>query len=183
MRRQELTHAIGPCFPRGAFVLLEFYALCVWLVACGPGPSHVKQGPRITSYAHLHDIGIALRDYRDENGLLPTRLSDLVPQYIPTGQVAIFYETNTAVRQQPLPPDWKINPARIDEFSSYTYLATNSARGILAFEKTSIWVPSVSDGSKVAVLFSDFHVQLISSGELLRKLGQLQRADQSEPRK
>jgi hypothetical protein len=122
--------------------------------------------PRISSYSNLHRIGVALRDYRDDHGMLPQHLSDLVPQYISTNQLGIFYTTNAFARPGPIPPDWASNPTRIDQFSSYVYLGTNSQCDVVAFERTNLWITTTAHSNEVAVLFVDFHVQYVSCSGL-----------------
>jgi hypothetical protein len=145
-------------------------AVSVLLAGCGRSPSRVINDPRIASCSHLSEVGAAIRDYQDEHGEFPARLSDLVPLYISSNQMVIFYETNGVARQQYIPSDWRVNPARIDEYSSYVYLGTNGASGILAFERTNLWEPRASYVGKVAVLFSDFRVDFVPIVDLQDEL-------------
>jgi hypothetical protein len=139
------------------------------LTGCDLSP-RAEHGPRITSYDHLYEVGLAIRDYKHQHGALPPRLSDLVPAYIPTNQIAIFYVTNKSTQRQALPQDWKENPAQIDQCSSYVYLGTNGVAGIVAYEKTNLWKSNATYPGKVAVLFSDFHVQYVPITELQNQL-------------
>lgn len=141
--------------------LLLFVAVIVGVLQQVFPRSRIYHGPRIMSYTHLHEIGIALRDYKLQYGHLPAELSNLVPEFIPTNQLAIFYVPNQYARQEIHLPDWDTNPLRVDEFSAYVYLGTNDNRNILAFEKTNLWKSSVSYPDKVAALFSDFHVEYV----------------------
>ncbi len=147
-----------PLFKRTIQALLLVLAGTVILVSCH---STLKHGPRITSYAHLHTIGTAIRDYTDDHGARPKQLSDLVPRYIPLDQIGIFYVTSKEARNPSVPSDWASNPSRINQYSSYVYLGTNSVRDILAFERPDLWKPSADHAPEVAVLFSDYHVQYI----------------------
>ncbi|MBU6410226.1 MAG: hypothetical protein KGR98_07550 [Verrucomicrobia bacterium] len=113
---------------------------------------------------------MAIRDYKHQHGELPPRLSDLVPAYIPTNHIALFYVTNESAQQQVLPPDWKENPAQIDQYSSYVYLGTNGVADIVAYEKTNLWKSTATEADKVAVLFSDFHVQYVPIADLQKQI-------------
>jgi hypothetical protein len=150
-------------FQRSIQALLLVLAGTAILVGCH---STLKQGPRITSYAHLHTIGTAIRDYTDDHRARPQQLSDLVPRYIPLDQIGIFYVTSKKAHNTSVPPDWASNPSRISQYSSYVYLGTNSVHDILAFEKTDLWKPSAAHEGEVAVLFTDFHVQYFPTQKL-----------------
>jgi hypothetical protein len=132
----------------------------------GCSPSEVKTGARITSYSNLYEIGLAIRQFKDENGALPMHLSDIVPRNIPLNKIGIFYVTNKFAYQQVLPSDWSVNPRRIDVYSSYNYVGTSNINGIIAFEKSNLWRPSTVNADKVAVLFSDFHVEYVSIAKM-----------------
>jgi hypothetical protein len=133
---------------------------------CDVSPSRSVPGPRITSYGHLAEIGRALRDYKEEHGDLPPRLSDLVPDQIPLDQIPLFYVKAKAAQDLALPPDWARNPKRIDQYSAYAYLGTNNVRGIIAFEKTNVWKATAPHAGQLAVLFSDFHVQYVRVADI-----------------
>ena len=45
---------------------------------CDVSP-RAAHGPRTTSYAQLYEVGLAIRDYRNQRGELPSHFSDLVP--------------------------------------------------------------------------------------------------------
>lgn len=147
-------------------IYLPLLFVAASLLTCSCNPSHVSTGPRITSTAHLHTIGVALRDYKDEHGRLPERFSDLVPDYITSSNMAIFYITNELTKQQGVPSNWNVDSAVIDEHSSYVYLGTNDMHGIIAFEKTNLWKTTATHAHTVAALFSDFHVQDVSIAQL-----------------
>jgi len=140
----------------GAFTLIT---------GCDLSPRAVN-GPRITSCGQLYEVGLAIRSYQHQHGELPPRLSNLVPGYISTSHIAIFYVTNNFVQQQVLPSDWKENPTQIDQCSSYVYLGTSGMQGIIAYEKTNLWKSTATYPDKVAVLFSDFHVQYVPIAKL-----------------
>ena len=141
----------------------------VFLVGCSP--SHVKTGPRITSYSNLYKIGLAIRDYKNEHAELPARLSDIVPQNVSLSEIGMFYVTNQFTVDQMMPSDWEFNPRQIDVYSSYNYVGTNNINGIIAFEKTNLWKATVANAGEVAVLFSDFHVQYVSIVEVQELIG------------
>ena len=152
-----------PLFTRTMQAFLLALAGTVILFGCD---STNKNGPRITSYAHLHEIGTAIRDYTGDHGARPQQLSDLVPRYIQLDQIGIFYVTSDKARNPSVPTDWASNPTRLNQYSSYVYLGTNSVRDILAFERPDLWKPSAERALEVAVLFSDYHVQYISRVKL-----------------
>ena len=106
------------------------------------------------------------------------RLSEVVPRYIPLSQIDIFYVTNTLASNQTLPQDWKSDPNQIDEHSSYCYVGTNNTHGIIAFERTNLWKATIANADKVAVLFSDFHVQYISVIKVQELIRQANSQDQ-----
>jgi len=131
----------------------------------------VRSGPRITSYANLYKIGLAIRQYKFDNGALPMRLSEIVPRNIPLNQIDIFYVTNKLASNQVLPQDWNSDPNQIDINSSYCYVGTNNINGIIAFERINLWKPTTANADKLAVLFSDFHVQYISIAKVQELIG------------
>lgn len=145
------------------FVGLVFGGTLLIMFGCG---SRTVQGPRITSKANLHRIGTAIRDYADDHGSRPQKLSDLVPRYIPLDQIGMFYVTNNDAQNPSVPTDWASNSSRIGRFSSYVYLGTNSVKDILAFERPNLWKPSAAHSLEVSVLFSDYHVQYIQRVKL-----------------
>ncbi len=146
-----------------------------FIVACAlreidwvrPRTSH---GPRITSFSHLHQIGMAISDYAQDHGDRPEKLSSLVPRYVPLDQISIFYVKSRDAQNQPLPADWATNPAEIDLYSSYAYLGTKSIYGIFAFEKTNLWKSSAPRSDKVAALYTDYHVEEFSKVKLCEML-------------
>ena len=139
------------------------------ITACSP--SRVRNGPRITSYANLYKIGLAIRQYKFDNGALPVRLSQIIPRNIPLDQIDIFYVTNQLASNQTLPQNWNRDPNQIDINASYCYIGTNNAHGVIAFERTNLWKPATANADKLAVLFSDFHVQYISIAEVQELIG------------
>ena len=145
------------------FIAMVFIVF-VFLAGCSPSP--VASGPRITSYSNLYKIGLAIRQYKLENGALPMRLSDIVPRNMPLNQIGTFYMTNNFAAEQVLPLDWKDNPSQIDVYSSYDYVGRSNMDGVIAFEKPNLWKPTAPNADKLAVLFSDFHVQYIATIEL-----------------
>jgi hypothetical protein len=138
-------------------------AAFILVVSCD---SRGAKAPRFTSFSNLYSIGVAISRYKYDHGQLPQELSELLPEYIPYGQIAVFYVTNNEVQNPSVPADWASNPSRIDQLSSYVYLGTNNVHGILAFEKTDLWKPGISRESEVAVLFVDFHVEYFSIQKL-----------------
>jgi len=157
----------GPCLRSFIVGFLAVPAL-VLMTGCD---SQANNGQRITSYANLYKIGLAIRSYADEKGARPPQLSNLVPQYVHLDQIGIFYVTNNYARKPDLPPDWASNPSRIDQYSSYVYLSTNNEHGVLAYEKTDLWKPNAPNPGESAVLFTDFHVQSLPILKLLEMLG------------
>jgi hypothetical protein len=151
-------------------LLAGFLVSSVFVVLIGCD-SRTKNGPRFTSYANLHKIGLAIRDYTDDNGGRPQHLSNLVPRYIPLDQIRIFYVNDGNATNRSVPPDWASNPSRIDQYASYVYLGTNSEQGVLAYEKMDLWKTNASFPGKVAVLFTDFHVQLLPTLQLQELTG------------
>ena len=133
-----------------------------FLILSGCNPSKAVNGPRIRSVAQLHTIGVAIRDYKDDNLTFPNRLSDLVPTQIAFSRIEVFYVTNEFTQQQIQPVGWNTNAALIDQFSSYSYLGTNGSNGIIAHERTNLWRPTATYPDQVAVLFEDFHVEYVS---------------------
>jgi hypothetical protein len=119
----------------------------------------------------LYKIGLAIRQYEFDNGVLPARLSEIVPRNIPFDQINIFYVTNQLASNQTLPQNWNRDPSQIDINSSYCYIGTNNANGIMAFERTNLWKSTTANADKLAVLFSDFHVQYISIAEVRELIG------------
>ena len=156
------------CWTSHALVVFAIFAV---VSGCKESPSRAVTGPRITSYDHLYHIGIAVRDYKNEHGQLPLQLSDLVPHNILSNQLALFYVNGRGTRDQFLPSDWNINPKQIDRYSAYVYLGTNSGQGIIAFEKTNLWKSTTAQAGKLAVLFSDFHVQYVPIGKVFEVIG------------
>src|SRR5262249_29003754 len=136
------------------FLLLGAVALLASLTACDP-----DRPPRFTSYSNLHAVGLALRNYTNDHGQLPQRLSDLVPDYIPQDRMDTFYIANKYVQRRSKPSDWASNRFQIDRLSSYRYIGTNSPNEIIAFEKPGLWKPSAPLPEQLAVLYKDFHVQ------------------------
>jgi hypothetical protein len=145
-------------------------AVALYIVLTDVGP-RVSHGPRIKSWGNLSKIGLAIRDYAKANGSPPGRLSDLVPGYVTSNQIGIFYVTNFSANEVPIPADWPSNALRIDDWGAYFYLGTNTQSGVLAFERTNLWKPRGPYQGKVAVLFSDFHVQEIEISNLQELLG------------
>jgi hypothetical protein len=125
----------------------------------------IRNGPRLASIAQLRGIGAALRSYQTDHGAFPAHLSDLVPKYVTLDHLAVFYVRNNSV-QLSAPPDWSINPQKIDEYSAYAYVGTNGGSSIIAFEKTNLWNAGVIDAGNVAALFADFHVEPVSVAKL-----------------
>ena len=141
-------------------------AAVIALVFSAGCDSRHSTAPRFTSYSNLYSIGIAISKYEHDHQKPPQGLADLVPQYIPFDQIGVFYVTNKYVANPSKPSDWASNASRLDAFSSYTYLGTNSTGGVLAFEKLDLWKPENPQDGKLAVLFADLHVEYVSSVKL-----------------
>jgi len=131
------------------------------LALVGCEPSKAVDGPRIRSYGQLYAIGIAIRDYKEEHSQLPDKLSHLVPVSIGFSDVGLFYVTNKLANHLSLPAGWETNSSIIDEYSAYIYVGRTNSRGVIAFERTNLWQPAAAYPGKVAVLFSDFHVEYV----------------------
>ena len=138
---------------------------CVAITAC-----RSQKPARFTSYANLYEIGHAIANYSHDHRGIPQSLSELVPDYVPFDRIGIFYATNKYVRRPVLPSDWTSNPTRIDQFSSYHYLGTNSVDGIICFERLDLWKPSAPLSNEVAVLYQDFRVQYFPSDKLHKRV-------------
>ena len=158
-----------------AFVICAVFAFA-FITACSP--SQVRTGPRTTSYANLYRIGLAIRQYKFDNGALPMHLSEIVPRNIPLNEIDIFYVTNKLASNQMLPENWNSDPKQIDVSSSYCYIGTNNTRGVIAFERTNLWKPATANADKLAVLFSDFHVEYISTVKVQELIGRTNGQDQ-----
>lgn len=130
------------------------------LASCSPSPSPARTGPRITSYAKLHDLGVLLRDYKQANGKFPDALATLVPSYIGSNDVHRFIPPPEFVQQS------IHSNASPTMFPAFAYLGQNNAAGVVAYEVTNLWKNTVEKSDSVAVLFSDFHVQYLSIIEL-----------------
>ena len=128
-----------------------------------------EKHPRFTSTSHLYKIGLAIRGYGHDYGIVPERLSDLLPHYISTNDLEVFYVTSTSARQEEKPADWRTNPRRVDQFASYVYLGRSNVHEVLAFEKPGLWKSTVDHSSDVAVLFTDYNVHDVP----LKKLAEL----------
>jgi hypothetical protein len=128
---------------------------------CSPQLPRGINGPRITSIANLHDIGLALRDYQEDHGSFPPAFSSLVPHYVKATDLEKFYVTNGFSQLELPPSDWRSNPKWIDTRSAYTYLGVAGAGDVIAFEKTNLWKTGVTDTGKVAVLYSDGRVVMV----------------------
>jgi hypothetical protein len=153
---------------RARLYILELVLVGFAIAGC----NRIAQGPRITSYSHLYQIGLAIRDFRDRRGALPSHLSELVPDFISSNQMAVFYVPEKFTEQRIVPSDWESNPSQIGQYSAYTYLGTNGQNGIIAFERTNLWETTVDNPDKVAVLFDDFHVQDVAIVELRQQIHQ-----------
>ena len=140
------------------------------VLAASCGPPHGINGPRVISFAHLHDIGVAIERYRQNHGEWPPTLSALVPEYISVSRLSVFYVTNETASRA-VPSDWMNNPARVDEFSAYVYLGSKGPQGIAAFERTNLWKwsPPHLQG-RVAVLHPDGSVQMMRLEDLQKFL-------------
>ncbi len=146
-------------------IIRDVLLILVFTVMVGCG-SHTASGPRFISFGSLANIGMAIRDYANDHGTLPQKLSDLVPRYITADQIGIFYVRNEYVKNSLLPSDWAFNPNRIDEFSSYVYLGSNGVHDILAFERADLWKTNAPHSGELAALFKDFHVEDVPKEKL-----------------
>ena len=132
-------------------------------------------GPRIDSMANLQKIGLALRDYHSEhNGNFPDRFSDLIPRYISSTNLSIFFVTpHRKNKTSTLSEKLASNPQLVDVHSSYVYLGTLDIEGgILAVEKPNLWESNNESwmSGRCAALFDDYHVDFVAIPELKKRL-------------
>ena len=144
------------------FVVVAVCSVAFMAVEFLPLRSRISHGPRITSMENLYTIGLARLHYQSDQGCFPARLSDLVPRYIFTNQLEIFYVPAQFTQHLIIPVGCKTNAKAIDEYSAYVYLGTNGAHDVVAFERTNLWTSTVERPDEVAVLFTDGHIQYLS---------------------
>lgn len=125
---------------------------------CG---SHVKSSPRLESFQQLMTIGLAIRDFTNDNAVFPKDFTCLVPQYIPLEQLGVFFAPTGSVPSRAAVLDWSTNVALLTEYSSYIYVGTNMAHDLLAYERPGLWQAGSGFTGRLAVLYKDFHVQML----------------------
>lgn len=138
------------------------------ILGCSFRSQQFIEAPRARSYANLQTIGVAIRDYETDHGVLPSNLSVLLPHYISFDQAAVFHARNGSDLKGENPSKEFFNASQIDEDSAYVYVGRKD-QGILAFERADL-KPTGAHGHELAVLFGDFHVQYYSIQKLLEAL-------------
>jgi hypothetical protein len=120
--------------------LAKWIVAGVILAAVAAGVSFPQHGPQrkgcqLVSALQMHQIARAAALYAQDNGTLPERLAQLVPDYAATPK--LFYFTcryGTTFK----PPDAETNPELIDAFSPYSLLSLGNGRAVV-FERLPMW--------------------------------------------
>jgi hypothetical protein len=112
------------------FVILAGFAM--------PGHGPKKAGCQLENAEQIYQIATAASAYRSDHQRFPERLSELVPDYVPTTDVFYF---RCPYGGAFVPPDADKDPKLIDVFSPYE-LRTFGDEGAVVFERVPLW----SDG-------------------------------------
>lgn len=151
MRKDRRSAAVAACV---IFVLICAVAICEF--ACQPSHEDV-----LKSAGQLRGIGLAIRDFEEKNAKLPSKLSDLVPQFIPKENVGLFYILSGG-KSCGAPANWKSDFGLIDTCSPFLYFGSVEGRGdILAVLRTDCFGAS-------PVLYSDYHIEIKPGNEVLQ---------------
>jgi len=123
--------------------------------------SRITRSPRLESMQQLITIGLAIRDFTNDNVLFPKDFTCLVPQYIPYEQIGVFFAPTSSVPSRSAVLDWSTNLALLTQYSSYIYVGTNMAHDFLAYERPGLWKVGSGFTGRLAVLYKDFHTQML----------------------
>jgi hypothetical protein len=93
----------------------------------------------------MQEIALAIDSFRrDHNGMAPSRLSELVPKYLPASELLFNSKYSTSI----VPANADGHPELVDIFSPYSFTILSDQR-ILVVENPSMW----SDGLMSYFLF------------------------------
>lgn len=128
----------------------------------------VKRGNRLDRLANIDHIRQILREYDQEMGSRPNRLSDLVPNFIHSNRLEIFWEPSATINS--LPDQGKMKTLQgIDTNSVYIYSRIGrGSRRIILFERPGIWRTGLDRwmDSSVYAVDEDFNLFLCPTQSL-----------------
>lgn len=112
-------------------------------------------------------IGNSLAQYQsDHNGRLPSRLSELVPNYVEYTNIQLLFwpptnQTGTNVSHQ------------VDDEGTFVYLGKRSFReNVVMYERTNLWSGG-QDPARVVILTTNLSVRLLPIKEVRTLLSNL----------
>jgi hypothetical protein len=161
----------------GHWFAAALLVLLIWLLLIPSSQPLWKRPdpPDAQGWKNLHRIGAALHLYQQQNqGELPKRLSELVPDYVPLTNVSWFFPSydRDFRKMAELRPD--IARRLIDDCGAYAYLQKRGwDQDIVAYVRTNIWLapgfstPFGDDG--VNVLRTGMNVGRIKRGVFLQR--------------
>jgi hypothetical protein len=114
--------------------------LCLWMIF-NSGSTIKRHSLIIARIAFLQKIGLGLRDYEhDHNGKLPQHLSDLVPTYVATTNIYLFFGPTIALKPEFFSTETDLTNTRaIDEKTVYIYIDQKQTNGVIAYERRGVW--------------------------------------------
>lgn len=129
----------------GILVLLGILMVSWMLLPFGHGLR--SMGYHVNSWAKMEGIAKSLYHFREEhNGVMPVRLSELVPKYLLSENLLFYSPYTTSV----MPTETKSQPELIDFFSPYSFAVLQDQR-ILVSERPGMWL----DGTMTYLLLDD----------------------------
>lgn len=134
--RRNIIYSVIICFVISTVIFLVHNDL----LRVGSTPR--ASGLVYSRIVNLSVIQKAVFNYQFDHDHWPLTLSELVPDYISTNNINIFYGPTVSVNKEWLAklPNNRTDTKTIDECSAYLYFGTNYLnRGVLASEKPGIW--------------------------------------------
>lgn len=113
-------------------VVLMLFCVAVFYCLLTPRHSQIHSAS-FEKMKRFSKIAGALEKYSyDHDDQLPSKLSELFPQYIGTNELSVFYPQNS----KNLPPSWNSKPELVDSFSDFVYLGTTGIlHEVIAYER------------------------------------------------
>ena len=148
------------------FAVLATVLLVLFFPHLGNKATNWKGAPWIL-FINAHLIGNNLAQYRsDHNGRLPSRLSELVPNYVEYTNIQLFFwpptnQAGTNVSHQ------------VDDEGSFVYLGKRGFReNMVMYERTNLWSGD-QDAASVVTLTTNLTAKLLPIKEVRNQLSNL----------
>lgn len=143
------------------FAALFFGVIIYFFISLLPGSRAIKPTEMTGGMIQARTIGLALRSFKERNGNYPEKLSELIPGFIGTDKLSLFYSRSGSCK---MPSNLVADIGQIDKACSFLYFGT------LPLNERVILTSRPECFSDGIIVYDDYSVVIIPNGKLYELL-------------